>query len=65
MDQDDDGSYFQLDPDAVGELDDFSLFTVDGLLDILGELSPNKSTGIEDLPSTILFDVIRAMPDIF
>lgn len=59
------GAYQQLDPPEVETLNNFSNFTVDGLLEILGELSINKSSGIDGLPTSIIFDAIRAKPDIF
>lgn len=47
--------YYQLDHAANVELGGFSLFTVSGLLEILGDLCLNKASGIEGIPTSILF----------
>lgn len=40
-------------------MDRFTLFSEDSLLKIVDELSVNKSSGIQDLPTNVILDAIR------
>lgn len=57
--------FVQYDPPGSCLLTTFTLFTCESSLEILGELSVHKSSGIQDLPTSLLFDAIRAVPEIF
>lgn len=59
------GEFIQLDPVGDRTIDQFSPCTEVELLEILSDINENKSSGIEGLPTSVLFDFIRARPDIF
>lgn len=54
-----------LDPASQVKLMEFTPFTCDSLLEILKELSLHKSSGIKDISTSLLFDAIKAIPEVF
>lgn len=57
--------FTQKDTPAVGIMEKFTPFTYGSLLDTLKELSPHKSSGIRDIATSVLFDAIGAVPEVF
>lgn len=57
--------YKQLDPAPDVVLEEFIPITCDNLIDILKELNENKSSGVNEINSTLIFDAIYAIPEIF
>lgn len=56
----------QLDP-AISDttMDDFIPINVDKLLEIVKELNESKSSGIPDISSSLVYDAIFAIPEVF
>lgn len=54
-----------LGPVGDGEMSEFCPMTCNVFLEIIGELKSNKSSGLQDINSRLMLDIMNSLPEIF